>query len=340
MYKNLIAAFATAGALIGAPVMGQPRPGPTPTDLPDTRRGAVERLATDLEDDYTIPSIGKLYAAALRAHLVQGDYEKPADAAALAMQLTADLQAVHPDRHIRVTLAGGGPPGSSRAVGPGTAVLKGVEESRWIEPGIAYIRFSVFSGSPEEVAEVKAFMEEHASAKAIIIDARGHHGGGLAEMNVMLPYLYSKKTVLVDMDLSKAVAARMGDPLEGDGLIKIKGPAGIIRREHTVTPSATEHRLFKAKVFYLTSVRTGSAAEHLALAFKRTHRAVLVGEHTAGANHFGGDQPLGAGLSAFIPVGRTFDPDTGEDWEGRGILPDVAVPADDALDVAVKLARA
>ena len=48
---------------------------------------------------------------------------------------------------------------------------------------------------------------------------------------------------------------------------------------------------------------------------------------------------MGTGYAAFIPVGRTFDPDTGESWEGSGVQPDVAVPADKALDEALKLAR-
>jgi C-terminal processing protease CtpA/Prc len=48
--------------------------------------------------------------------------------------------------------------------------------------------------------------------------------------------------------------------------------------------------------------------------------------------------PMGAGYAAFIPVGRTFDPDTGNSWEGVGVAPDVAVPADRALDEALKLA--
>jgi C-terminal processing protease CtpA/Prc len=134
------------------------------------------------------------------------------------------------------------------------------------------------------------------------------------------------------------VAAREGDPLADPALVRIAAPAGVLRRQHVVEPDPTEHRLFTAKVFYLTSARTASAAEHLALAFKRTHRAVLIGEPTSGANHFGGREPLGAGLSAFVPVGRSFDPDTGEDWEGRGITPDIAVPSDQALDVALRLA--
>jgi hypothetical protein len=49
---------------------------------------------------------------------------------------------------------------------------------------------------------------------------------------------------------------------------------------------------------------------------------MLIGERTAGANHFGGIEPIGAGLAAFIPVGRTYDPDTGKDWESTGVAPE------------------
>ena len=50
--------------------------------------------------------------------------------------------------------------------------------------------------------------------------------------------------------------------------------------------------------------------------------------------------PFGKGYAAFIPVGRTFDPDTGQSWEGTGVAPDVAVPSDKALDEALRLAGA
>ena len=107
-----------------------------------------------------------------------------------------------------------------------------------------------------------------------------------------------------------------------------------------MTPDAKERRLQHVPVYYLTSHITASAAEALALAFKRTHRAVLVGETTRGAGHFGGVIPIGKRFAAFIPVGRTYDPDTNWDWEGKGVAPDVAVPADQALDKALELARA
>jgi hypothetical protein len=33
----------------------------------------------------------------------------------------------------------------------------------------------------------------------------------------------------------------------------------------------------------------------------------------------------------FVPVGRTFDPDTGKGWEGTGVAADVEMPAERAL---------
>jgi C-terminal processing protease CtpA/Prc len=44
--------------------------------------------------------------------------------------------------------------------------------------------------------------------------------------------------------------------------------------------------------------------------------------------------PIGSGYRAFIPVARIFDADTGKGWEGKGVVPDVPVPAAQALDVA------
>ena len=48
---------------------------------------------------------------------------------------------------------------------------------------------------------------------------------------------------------------------------------------------------------------------------------------------------LRAQRAAFVPGRRTYDPDTGWDWEGRGVAPDLQVPADQALEVALARAR-
>ena len=318
---------------------------------------AVKKLADLLETGYVIPEIGKRYAAFLRQKLTSGGYAVITDAAVLGQQLTTDLNALSPDRHLRVSPEptggvprrgpGPGGPGPQPApqAGPrtGPAPRRSVEDAGWVAKDVAYIRFIGFTGETAAVAATAEFMKTHATAKGLIIDCRYNGGGGVQEMNEILPYLYAKETTLVEMQMAESVAkARGGTPFDQDAFIRpaARAPSGVIAREHYVVPHKTATGLFGAKVFYLTSNRTASAGEHLALALKRTKRAVQIGETTAGANHFGGFEPIGAGLAVFLPVGRTIDPDTGADWEATGLAPDVAVPPALALEEALRRAGA
>lgn len=346
--------------------------GATPVD---SYASAIETLADKLAARFVDPAVGRRYADMLRTNLAAGKYQGLSDAKELARRLTQDLQAVAADGHLRVDLAPdlgvpGGPasngprrivsaapnasgaaavsPQRSLRVGPATQPasalapidLPSVAETKWIADGVAYIRFNQFAGEPASVAAIQAFVKAHASAKAIIIDTRGlARGGGLAEMDALFPYLFAKETVLVEMAVANNDGAPRGPmPFASRTLRTVPGPANLLVRQHLAVPAPDERRLTQAKVFYLTSKRTRSAGEHFALALQRTHRATLIGERTAGANHFGGIEPIGAGLAAFIPVGRTYDPDTGKDWEGTGIVPDIEVPADQALAKALALA--
>jgi hypothetical protein len=318
-------------------------------------------LADLLETGYVIPDIGKRYAAMLRQKAAAGAYKDIADPAELGQRLTADLLAVSPDRHLRVVPAAmlgpndrpqpkpadGAKPQPPAApprapTGPRPPRRAPIEDAGWIAKDVAYIRFTEFPDDPDTATLCDRFMREHASAKAVIVDCRYNGGGGVVQMNAILPYLFAKPAVLVQMEMVESIAKARGNPFAEDAFMRPASGAapGIVRTEHYVVPKTDETRLFGVKVFYLTSGRTASAAEHLALAFKHTGRATLIGETTAGANHFGGFEPIGGGLAVFLPVGRTIDPATGKDWEGTGIVPDVAVPPMLALQEALKRAGA
>lgn len=314
---------------------------------------AIETLADKLATRFVDPAVGQRYAAMLRANLAAGRYERVDDAQALAKRLTEDLQAVAADGHLRVDIAPepGAHPGpaqdapdrASRAPARISSFapidLPSVAETKWIVDGVAYIRFNQFAGEPASMAAMRAFVRDYATAKAVVIDTRGlARGGGLAEMDALFPYLFARETVLVEMAVTRSDGLRDGPASASGSLRAVPGSGNLSVRQHVAVPDAAEHRLSQAKVYYLTSKRTRSAGEHFALALQRTRRGTLIGERTAGANHFGGVEPIGAGLVAFIPVGRTYDPDTGKDWEGTGIIPDIEVPADEALDSALALA--
>ena len=364
--RKLAAVLLAAGA---APVAAQPAavaaPGataaPAPQAMPDMplttaeARQAASDLATILETNFVFPDVAHHYADALRTKAAAGGYDGFTSAFEFARQVTADLRAVAPDNHLKLMVAppGGGAPGMGPAAvtahpaagtppgaaGPGPAGAPRLvrmaagpasEQARWLAPGIAFVRFNLFPGDADTVAAAARFMADHAEAKTIIFDIRTHRGGGLAEMNAIFPFLFAKPTVLVAMDTRASVDRAQGDGDEPQ-VRRVPAAGDIVHREHYVTPSTTEKRLFGAKVFVLTSARTGSAAEHFALALKRTHRATLIGETTGGAGNYGGFQPVGAKFLAFVPVGHSFDPDTGKGWEGVGVAPDVAVPAERAL---------
>ena len=202
---------------------------------------------------------------------------------------------------------------------------------------VAYLSYDGFLGETDAVERTRRFLLDHADAQAIIIDSRENHGGGLDEMDVIFPLIYAKPAILVRMDTRASVA---DDGPIFPGLVHKPSPATVVRFDHEVVPDKTETRLQSVPVYYLTSRKTASAAEHLALAFRHSKRAIQIGETTRGAGHFGGVISIGERFASFIPVGRTYDPDTGWDWEGKGVAPDVAVPADQALDEALKRAKA
>ncbi len=307
-------------------------------------RVVATALADRMASDFVFPETGTKYAAMLRANAAAGVYDRLAGSA-LAAKLTDDLHAIYPDRHVRVMFEGPDVASPAREPGGGPQRmmrrppnLPAIEAQRWIAPGIAFVRYNLFPGDDGVVAETMKFLDEHGDAKAIIFDIRTHRGGGLAEMDAIFPRLFAKRTRLVSMATRKSVDERGGTPIRDiDTLSTVKGDPAFVTREHWVTP-AMDGRLNDAKVYVLTSTVTGSAAEHFALAMKHTGRGTLIGTHTGGANHFGGMQSLGGGFSAFIPVGRTFDPKTGKDWEGTGILPDIATAPEDALVKALMLA--
>jgi hypothetical protein len=350
-----IAALALLCAVTGSAVAGQVPPPASPAAAdatPESPITAAEVRATaldfaaTLEESYVFPDVARRYAAALREKAKSGAYDQLGTAGAFAERVTADLRAVSADNHLRLWVGGPPPPGAGPVQRPAAASAappprprQPIEDAQWLAPGIAYVRFTVFPPEPEVTRAAAAFMVAHADAKTLIFDIRTHRGGGLDQMDAIFPYLFAKPTPLVAMDTRASVDREQGNPIpEGPTLRRVAAGEDVVRRVHSALPHPAETRLFDAKVFVLTSGRTASAAEHFALSLKRTRRATLIGEATAGAGHYGGMQSVGTRFAAFVPVGRTFDPDTGKGWEGSGVAPDIEVPAAQALVTALERA--
>jgi len=299
-------------------------------------RTVALKLADDLVSQFVYRDQAEAYAAMLRKNAAAGRYDN-GTRGELAKLLTDDLQAVHKDGHLHVMLAEPREQGGPSHQGPPANLPPLIQSAKTIAPGIGYIRFTAFLGSDEEMAGVRKWLAENKDAKTLIFDLRNHHGGGLDEQDVIFSYLFEKKTPLVKMAISKSVYDEHQAPIvPGPTLVFATQGDKIVATHSAIPGEATPLR--QAKVLLLVSNRSGSAAEHFALAVKSSGRGTLIGEATAGANHFGGVRPLNDHFAVWMPVGRTYDIKTGKDWEGDGVAPDIAVDPKQALVFALEKA--
>jgi hypothetical protein len=343
---NPLVAQAAAPAPAAAPPAAAPapvRPLPPGANEPLAEgegRAVAAKLADELLKSFVFRSNAEDYAAMLRKNTAAGRYDK-GTRGELAKLMTEDLLAVHKDGHLRVMMAPPPRPAGATAGGsddgppPGWPPL--IQSAKTLAPGIGYIRFTAFFGTDEEIAAVRKWLAENRNAKTLIFDLRNHHGGGIDEQDAIFSYLFDKKTPLVKMAVSKDVYNSDRMPLSNGPTLVFAAEGDRMVGTHSAIPGEAT-ALRNAEVYLLTSNRTASAAEHFALAMKTSGRGTLIGEATAGANHFGGPVRLNDHFGVWMPIGRTYDIKTGKDWEGDGVAPDVAVDPKQALVVALEKA--
>ena len=340
-----IAAALVACTVMSAPLLAQtaaPAPTASPAAAPATLtlgrgegRDVASKLADQLVSAFVFHDQAEAYAAMLRKNAAAGRYDS-GTREELAKLMTDDLQAVHKDGHLHVEVAD-----HQQRDGADNGPPKGfpplIQAAKTIAPGVGYIRFTAFFGTDEEMAGVRKWLAENRDAKTLIFDLRNHHGGGLDEQDAIFASIFAKQTPLVKMAMAKDIYEEHGSPLQPGPTLAFVPEGDKMVATHTAIPGeATPLR--KAKIYLLVSNRTASAAEHFALALKSSGRATLIGEATAGANHFGGGQDINEHFAVWMPVGRTYDIKTGKDWEGAGIAPDVEADPKQALVLALEKA--
>ena len=305
-------------------------PGPHgPPDLPvdaATRAAVVEQLARELDTRYVDPARGAALARTLRERLRAHAYDGIATSAALAERLNADLDGDSHDRHLHVeyspdvfplAIADAKPDPEQAAfeLAQMKRVNYGFDSVQRLPFNIGYFKLDLLMPPAETAARFGAAMTLLQDTRALVIDLRENHGGEPATVALLCSYLFDQRTHL--NDIWHRAGNRTDEAWTTD---TVAGPRYGAQRE----------------VIVLTSRETFSAGEDLAYALKNSHRATLVGETTGGGAHPGDMHRLGDHFEAFIPDSRSISPITHADWEGAGVAPDVAVPADKALVEARK----
>lgn len=312
--------LALAAALLATclTAWSQPAPeGPSGPPLDAAARTRVaHELARQLRDRYVFPERVKDIEPRLQAAAADA-----ADAAALAEKLTAVLAETTQDKHLRVDVR---PemPGSAKA--EAAEMMEsfrygnyGVTRVERLRGNIGYLELRQFAPVQQARPVIAAAMTLLANTDALVIDLRRNGGGDPETVALLASYLFDKPTRLID------IRWRAGNRLEQHWTsAKVAGPRYGQRRP----------------VYVLTERETFSAAEDFAYGMKARHRATVIGETTAGGAHPGDGFRLSPELMVFIPTGRSVDYIDGGNWEGKGVTPDHAVPAAEALTLAQRMA--
>ncbi|MEU6994617.1 S41 family peptidase [Streptomyces sp. NPDC046465] len=301
-------------------------PATTPsTELPSAAP-VIEETAQLLLAHYVFPEVAEQLAALLRRRATEGAYDVTSPAE-LARLVTADLQSLNGDPHLRLKH-------HPEPVPPeqGAAALAAMRTKFDASLG-GVPRVELLAGSQVALLELGpalfplawaaeplgAALTLVAKADALIIDLRGNTGGDPDTVAFVCGHVLDERTHLNTMYWR-----------DGERLEQSWSPAHV--------PGA---RFGGSKPLYLlTSGRTFSAAEELGYDLQQLGRAVVVGETTVGGAHPRDGWTVHPNLEVTVPVGRAVNPVSGTNWEGTGVRPDVPCAAADALDRAYALAVA
>ena len=322
-------------ALVLTPVRG---PAQTPIGIPKEQRPlpidaaqrakVIEGILKELEERYVFPDVAKKMRQVIEARMDHKEYDPIETGQELAKKLTAHLQEVSNDKHIRVMCHTDGLPSPPKGDKPAPKDLERMRQRggklnagyRRVErlPGnVGYLRVDGFMPPDVAVEPAAAAMNFLARTDALIIDLRSNGGGAPQSVVLLCSYLFDEKPVHLN-----SLYWRKGD-----------------RTEEFWTLKEVAGKRYPGKdVYLLTSRRTFSAAEEFAYDLQSLKRATIVGETTGGGAHPGGAVPVGEHFLVFVPSGRAINPITKTNWEGTGVKPEVEVPADKALETAHQLA--
>lgn len=285
-------------------------------------RTQVDGVALAIEQNYFDAGRGKAIAGDLRAAAARGEFDGLTDRTALAAALSTRIKPFDGHFHVRWSPSGAAPGRAGPKPRPARVASNYGIRSVEVLPGdIGYLSMDEFVefefGRNDQPARhaIDAALQRLAGSKAVIVDLRGNRGGAPS----MVGYL-----------ISAFVAPG----------------AKIYNTFHTRTESFDEAPLepyrnprTKVPLYVLIGAGTGSAAEAFAYTLKYAKRATVVGQPSDGVANPGDYVDADDGFSVFVASGSPVNPITGGNWEGTGVLPDVTVASQSALETAVGLAR-
>ena len=289
----------------------------------------VNEVCQLITDHYVYPDIALRIGDTLKYNLNRGEYYV-SNYEILAELLSRDLKSVNQDLHLN---AWDIPPDrynqNTEEVDPITRQLHIIrvnaarnfsfKKVEILYENIGYLELTKFETIPTPRLErmLDGAMDFLSNCSAIILDLRRNNGGNNIMIQRFMSYFFEKPV-----------------PITGQFT---RESGGV--REYTTLDNSNHTSLADIPLFVLVSSRTVSGPEQVAYDLQVEKRALIIGERTKGAGNPSYFFRIKEKLLVCIPYGYAVHPETRSSWEGTGVTPDVAVPADSALTIAIDMAK-
>ncbi|WP_354643346.1 S41 family peptidase [Kitasatospora camelliae] len=287
-----------------------------------TTQEILDVALAKIGEGYVFPERAAEVDRAIRERLAAGEYDGLAGPE-LCTRVTADFQEVCPDKHLRLlwqdepqSLTEQESEEESRA--RWAAIYRadnyGIRRVEQLDGNIGYLDIRSIPDAVEGGRAFAAAMELVAVTDALVIDLRKCRGGSPDGVALWCSYLFPDGEVHLNDIYERATDST---------------------RQFWTVAHLPAPRYLDRPVYVLTSGFTFSGGEEIAYNLQTQKRATLVGETTRGGAHPTDWMPVTEHISVTVPAARSINPVTGTNWEGVGVVPDLPVPADDALDTAL-----
>ena len=312
-------------------------------EMPDDGSLAAEQMSgreivttalSLLRANYVFPELAEQAATAVEARLAAGEYDH-LDEVTLTDLVTQHLREVCDDKHLALRLGGGPRPGRGPQpervpeAGPGEhkdhearrrAMRQkgqldnfGIHRVERLDGNVGYLDVRRVAVPANAGPAIAAAMELVAGTYALIIDLRHNHGGSPEGVVFWCSYLFDERPT----HLNDIFHADTGET-----------------RQFWALPYVPGTRYVDRPVYVLTSSHTFSGGEDFCYTLQALGRAEVIGEATGGGAHPTRPFPISAAVHIAIPFARSVNPVTGTNWQGTGVVPDLAVPEAQAYDTA------
>lgn len=283
----------------------------------------VQSISENLLETYIDLDLAKEMTSTLKSNIKSNKYKSITNPDEFSKIITQDLQKVSKDLHLKLNYEPKKIVQSKRVMPEEMKIKRekmmamkmaefnyGFTEVKVLNGNIGYLNLRMFADIKYAKDAATAAMSFLSNTNAIIIDLRTNGGGVPSMMQLLSSYFTDAKPVVLSNFYERKTDTKTQ-------LLTFETVDG--------------KRIANKPLYILTSHNTFSAAEAFTYTLKHLDKAVVVGEVTKGGANRAKRFNLNDDFTISIPYIEAIHPITKSNWEGIGVLPNIATTEKEAF---------